>query len=517
MELDLEALETKLEVAKRKNDKQRATRLRGQIRDLQSQIEKHTRTYKQKKREAEELLDKKKALARVQLRAMQKTQQQIQDELKRIKKEAAAARTRLERERKRSKRAANKRRLRLKLQAEADRRNLAQLVERRRSVAAGQEEGNVQELDNQIRLTERALRDHQEGYLQKKKERDELTKVPLWIAVVQRGLRRIGTPRNNDLSTDEEESASGSEDQQEGDEAQNLGTGAGDGDQESVPPTPPPRKRRHFFAVGMLAEVELPPDTVGGAVWEPCKIRAMEVAPSADGQEGERTFTVVLENRAVLAGIPEPRLRPLSPQNALLIDPSVFSDNDDEDSHGSSGSDSEAGGSESDSSSGEDSSHHSHHNQDESVPRQPVPSRPPPQPQQAVVNTVPGASPFDAFYAQLPDIRARIRAVGTPRGSEDARNTNIQAGSLESDSDDEGLAALERVHASLDRMNSEVRATTPLPSYDETENRADRLERLQEEMDLSRRDVRLNASSAGQSLTQIDGQHLSGEDDDPYE
>ena len=62
---------------------------------------------------------------------------------------------------------------------------------------------------------------------------------------------------------------------------------------------------------------------------------------------------------------------------------------------------------------------------------------------------------------------------------------------------------LERLHASLDRINSEVRATTPLPSYDEGENRADRLERLQEEMDLSRQMVRLNVSSAAASLDQI--------------
>jgi len=222
------------------------------------------------------------------------------------------------------------------------------------------------------------------------------------------------------------------------------------------------------YEVGMLAEVELSAaDT--DEVWEPCKIRSIETKPARTLAEGvgqsRRIFGVTLQNKDFLSRVPESRLRPLSAKNALLIDPAVFSD----------------AGSSSGSSSESDS------DMSEVVPaRGPVPSRPPPQPRELADAS---GSPFDEFYSKLPGVRAGIRSIGSPARSSNADSTTD--------------ADIESVHASLDRMNSEVRGTVASPSYDDSENRADRLERLQEEMDLSSKYVRLNVSSAAASLGQI--------------
>jgi hypothetical protein len=383
----------------------------------------------------------------------------------------------------------------------------------------------VEELDTQIREMERALKDHREAYLAKKKERDDLTKAPLWLATIQRGLRRMSTPRSDDVSTETEGLEEDDDDDGGGEDDDGMQQPAQQQQQQQPPPPPPqqqqqqpppqppPQRTRQYFAVDMLAEVRHPQDDE----WQPCKIRGITAAAAASAADAAsdsygdggppRNFVVALLNREVLDVVPEECLRPLSARTAMLIDLSAFDDDHDDSGRRRAGSDS-SGSSSGSGSSRSSSRRHSDSTESSDggrrVPTVPVPSQPPPQPKpqlqpQPQPSRAREASPFEAFYAQLPSVRAVIRSIGTPRSGRDDDDDDGGGGGGDQDDSDMG-AALERVHASLDRINSDVRATAPLPSYDDGENRADRLERLQEEMDLSRRDVRLNVSSAAKSL-----------------
>ena len=521
LELDLEHIMEKLAAAKKRENEKQVKTLKKRAKVLKGKIDSYTKSYKKMKRKAEKLHETGKKLKEEQRRAVRKAHSEFEAERDRIKRQAAAVEAKGEKERIARKKKAERNRLRHKILKEKDELKLKALEEKRKKMERnGTKKKDLLAIDNKIRKAERSLHEHRVAYERYKKQRDQLTKGPLWLAKLGHGVRRLSTPRvtnesssssgsdsdsesettsSNSNSSDSDEFDSSSDDDDDSSDSEatvasakskngQKQTANDDGKAVGDPDT--------ALKVGIIAEVEVPIPT--GIAWIPCKIRKISDTVTRDGRE-RREFAVSLENKDFLSGIPQRRLRPLTDEHKQHIDQMDFSENEKEHPPRKEGSHARYPDPDPDPDSDPDSDPDPNKNDLDSHNGS-IDSGPTSSDEHGFLDhdsvdeeaSTPPPVTLDDFYAGLPDVRKHIRAIGVP-----AENTTAGHSA--------NMEAIERVHASLDRINSGV-GGNPEPmsmSFDDSENRAERLDRLQDEMNLSRRDIQLKATSANTSLRHL--------------